>query len=134
MQSRGRRSSERGNPGRARWRRLVRSWARSGLSQAEFCRRHSLWASDFSLWKRHLQGHGGTRRVGGKTDRRPQKRLRWVPVAIGSRPASAADGREVSMGRSDSVAIVLRNGRQIHLAEGFDLEKLIRLVAALETA
>jgi hypothetical protein len=57
-----------------------------------------------------------------------------VPVAIGSQPASAADSRAESIGRSASVAIVLRNGRQIHLAEGFDLEKLIRLVAVLETA
>jgi hypothetical protein len=31
-------------------------WAASGLTQAEYCRRHDLDAADFSRWKKKLNG------------------------------------------------------------------------------
>ena len=38
------------------WLSLISDWQRSGLSQAEYCRRHSLVKSRFSYWKRKLEG------------------------------------------------------------------------------
>ena len=36
------------------WRRWLGKWKRSGLTQAEFCRRHGLKAGNFGWWKRKL--------------------------------------------------------------------------------
>lgn len=36
----------------AYWRRLLAEWERSGLSQAEFCRRRGLKAVNLAWWKR----------------------------------------------------------------------------------
>lgn len=41
--------------GRAKyWRRLVTAWEKSGLSQAEFCRRRDIKPVNFGWWKRGL--------------------------------------------------------------------------------
>ena len=133
MQSRGRRGSKRGDQ-RERWQRLVERWAKSGLSQAEFCRRHSLWASDFSVWKRRLRGDRPARKARREAGRQARKPLRWLPVEVRTRRAGGADGRAESMDRPGRVAVVLRNGREIHLGEGFDPERLVQLVEILETA
>ncbi len=36
------------------WRRLVAAWEKSGLTQAEFCRRRGIEAVNFGWWKRKL--------------------------------------------------------------------------------
>ena len=45
---------------RASWRRHIEAWSRSGLSQAEYCRRHGLQRKAFSRWKRRLEQEGGS--------------------------------------------------------------------------
>jgi len=50
------------------WQRLVAAWEKSGLSQAEFCRRRKVKAVNFGWWKRKLEliskSHPGTSRSG----------------------------------------------------------------------
>lgn len=36
------------------WRKHLRAWRGSGLSQTEYCRRHGVTAADFSWWKCEL--------------------------------------------------------------------------------
>ena len=38
------------------WQQLVSAWEKSGLSQAEFCRRRRIKAVTFGWWKRKLRG------------------------------------------------------------------------------
>lgn len=57
----------------AYWRKFLTQWRHSGLSQAEFCRRHGLNANTFSSWKtiireRDAQRPGaGTGHIRGRT-------------------------------------------------------------------
>ena len=37
-----------------RWRGHLAAWRSSGVSQAEYCRRHGLTQNDFSWWKREI--------------------------------------------------------------------------------
>jgi len=58
------------------WQRLLREWKKSGLSQAEFCRRRGITAMTFYWWKRQLKDRlAGVRRPSGRkvggTSRRP---------------------------------------------------------------
>ena len=53
------------------WRKRVEAWGRSGLSQAEYCRRQGLQPVRFSWWKRRLSAGAqavgrGRRRHGGQ--------------------------------------------------------------------
>lgn len=41
---------------RRRWREHVEGWRRSGLNQAEYCRRHGLNAKRFRYWARQEDG------------------------------------------------------------------------------
>ena len=41
------------------WARLVESWQKSGLTQAEFCRRRGVNAVTFAWWKGKFRGTGG---------------------------------------------------------------------------
>jgi hypothetical protein len=80
------------------WQRLLADWERSGLSQAEFCRRRGVKAVTFAWWKRRLsqlaqesldgrrrgdaigqrrgedggRGHGAVRRRGNPARRLPE--------------------------------------------------------------
>lgn len=36
------------------WRQMISQWQQSGLSQAAFCRRHTLQTQQFSRWKIEL--------------------------------------------------------------------------------
>ena len=35
------------------WRRHVKAWRKSGLSQADYCRQQNINPKTFSTWKRH---------------------------------------------------------------------------------
>ena len=56
-----------------RWREHLAAWQRSGLNQAEYCRRRVLKPADFSWWKQELarrdqRGLAGRARIGGELD------------------------------------------------------------------
>ncbi len=109
------------------WRRLVAAWEKSGLSQAEFCRRRKVKAVNFGWWKRKLesisQSHPGPSRSGSNRK--------------GSSPKSARP-RFVELRTTDTVAapayeVVLRGGRVIRLPQGFDPAVVAQLVVAVES-
>lgn len=107
----------------AYWRGVIDDWSRSGLSQAEYCRRHRLAAVTFSWWKGRL-----SREAGGATSRRE--------VQAGSLAAGAGF---VELRWPDALAragyeVALSNGRVVRVPEGFDAGTLTRLIAAVEAA
>ena len=107
------------------WQGWLSRWEGSGLTQAEFCRRHGLKAVNFAWWKRTLsnQAQGvALGRAGGQGRRRSKGALpEFVEVAM----PSAADGK---------YEIVLARGPVLRLPRDFDSDAVSRLIAAVESA
>lgn len=113
------------------WRVWLARWERSGLSQADFCRRHGLKAVTFSWWKREL-GDGRTRRrrrgERGDSAQAAERRPKFVEVAVASpRPS-------LSEPRTSGYEIVLQSGHIIRLPGEFDAQAVARLIVAVESA
>jgi transposase-like protein len=101
----------------AAWRRHIREWRRSGLTQERFCRRHGLALSTFSWWQRHLRN--GTR---AKTRR--SRTPSFVPIRL-AEPRPQAAGIEVEL--------QIPGGRTLRIrCDRFDQETLRQILGALE--
>ncbi len=99
------------------WQRWLSQWERSGLTQAEFCRRHRLKLANFAWWKRKLTAHVGSARSRGK----PALSAKFVEVGL---PTARALVYEV----------VLSDGRVVRVPNEFDAEAVSRLIVAVESA
>lgn len=98
------------------WSGLLSEWKRSGLSQAEFCRRRGIKAVTLAWWKRQLPSSWGDPvQAGGRA------KDRFVEVQLPSL---------VSM---PAYEIMLARGRSIRVGSQFDSEVLTRLIAAVES-
>jgi hypothetical protein len=132
----------------AYWQRLLADWERSGLSQAEFCRRRRVKAVTFAWWKRRLQGSAGAGRNRQKRRRRSVKGAAFVEVALPRGPASASDRSSASTLHSSAVhpmalhaaamlpavdgyELVLPGGACLRLPADFDPERVARFVQAV---
>jgi hypothetical protein len=114
------------------WRRLLAEWERSGLSQAEFCRRRDIKAVNLAWWKRRLKGTDHA--DGGRRARQPRRGGRdgFVEVALRRGPSSAAAmGATTIIPASDRYEVVLPGGVGLRLPDDFDAERVARLVQAL---
>jgi len=122
------------------WQRLVTAWEKSGLSQAEFCRRRGVKPVAFGWWKRRLVGAAKTgprRDRHGVGRRRTHKHADFVEVSL---PGSVFPaGSVISTGTrwrpvgSGGYEIVLNNGRVIRLPHNFNPEVVAQLIAAVES-
>ncbi len=105
------------------WQQVVADWERSGLSQAEFCRRRGLAAVTFAWWKcrlRQLDGAGGApRRSAGYVQR--GGRADFVEVAL---PRPAAYG-------GFAYELALPGGACLRVAGDFEPERVARLLQVL---
>lgn len=106
----------------AYWRGMIAAWGRSGLSQAEYCRRQRIQAVTFSWWKRRLSQSGA-----GAGDRR-QDRFRSAAVRAGF-----VEVRVPQVTRA-AYEVVLSGGRMVRVPGDFDAQVLGRLIAAVEAA
>jgi hypothetical protein len=106
-----------------RWKALLNDFRRSGLTQAEFCRRRQISLHSF---RKHLY------------QPRPSR-----PASSDHRPAAAADHQflpviilpDPNPSITDSpphLELILPNGRRIAVAAGFDPQTLRRLIAVVE--
>lgn len=96
---------------RARWKRYVEEWSRSGGTQAEYCRRHKLSAKSFTYWKRRFRQKAG---------------VSFVPVEV----KAEAQTSEVSTG-----LVLCKDGYRIEINEGFKAEalgKVLRTIRELQ--
>jgi transposase-like protein len=89
----------------ARWRKVVRAHAESGLSVAAYCRRARVPQSSFYAWRRKLRDAGS-----------------FAEVYVTAESVDDAGALEVR----------LRSGRRIVVRAGFDRRTLLELVTALE--
>jgi len=104
----------------ARWRRYIREWRRSDLTQAQFCRRHNLALSTFSWWQRHLRNGTHARTAPARRSRTPS----FVPIRL-AEPRPQAAGIEVEL--------QIPGGRTLRIrCDTFDQETLRQILGALE--
>lgn len=109
------------------WQRLLEAWEKSGLSQAEFCRRRKVKAVNFGWWKRKLESmsksHPGTGRSGSS-------RTRSSP---GSAHRQFVEFRMTDAAAGWAYEVVVRGGRVIRLPQDFDPAVVAHLVVAVES-
>jgi hypothetical protein len=128
------------------WRQLVAQWQKSGLSQAEFCRRRRIKAVSFGWWKRKLQGLGKNRRrrVDPSTGRaRTRRDADFLEVAlpdgilaassVGSTSSTVSRTRLASPIGPSRYEIALSGGRVIRLPQDFDPSVVFQLIAVVES-
>ena len=106
-----------------RWNALLNDFRRSGLTQAEFCRRRDISLHSFRkrLYSpRPLQADSSNVRTA--TTAVPH----FLPVTILPDPATSTPAPP------SHLELVLADGRRIAVAPGFDADTLRRLLAVLE--
>ena len=96
---------------------VLEAWEASGLSVAEFARRHGLGPQRLRWWKKRRAEEAG-----------PE--LSFIPVHVAAPPSSEA---QQAPGTA-SMEVLLARGRRIRVEPGFDAHALGRLVRALEEA
>jgi len=113
------------------WAWLVESWQKSGLTQAEFCRRRGVKAVTFAWWKRKLRGAAeqAHHRGGGLTANRQRPEAKFTEVRW---PGRVRDGgppvAATSDARCGAYEIVLTDGLLIRLPGDFDPTKVSQLI------
>jgi hypothetical protein len=122
------------------WQRLLAAWEKSGLSQAEFCRRRKVKAVNFGWWKRRLMGPAkSTGQREGRDRDRPNKHKRASFVELALPPSALAVGSTRSMAAPAldmgvfGYEIALNSGRVIRLPHRFDPAVVAELVRAVES-
>jgi len=103
---------ERSREARGKWQRVVSEQGQSGQSVAAFCRERQLRASHFYWWKKQLQASAAPKFV----------EVKWATAAPS--PTLAGDRR---------VDVLLRHGRTLRVAPGFDADLLRSLLRVLES-
>lgn len=128
------------------WQRLVTQWQKSGLSQADFCRRRRLKPVTFGWWKRKLRGPGRNhrRRANRGTGR---TRTGWdadfleVALPDGVSAANSVGSTRSTVSRTRLAPpigpvhyeVVLSGGRVIRLPQDFDPGVVSQLIAVVES-
>ena len=102
----------------ARWRRIIRDQAHSGLSIREFCRRSEAPESAFYFWRRELQRRG----TAPEQPQRPSSRPAFVPVRVTAPDPPIAAG---------VITIHLSDACRIHVAPTVDRAALTDVLAVL---
>ena len=105
------------------WKSLLNEFRRSGLTQAEFCRRRQISLHSF---RKHLYPPRPSRP--DLSDDRPSAGAdpRFLPVTILADPIPSITAP------SAHLELILPHGRRIAVAPGFDPQTLRRLIAAVE--
>jgi len=96
---------------------VLEAWEASGLSVAEFARRHGLGPQRLRWWKKRRAEEAG-----------PE--FSFIPVHVAAAPSPEA---QQAPGTA-SMEVLLARGRRIRVEPGFDAHALARLVRALEEA
>jgi len=123
-------------PRREYWRALVEECRRSGLSQAEFCRRRGLATGTLNFWKSVLaRGVGRGASPVGAGRARPAARLAFVPIRV---TPPRAPGIEMESsgpgGGGGELEIVLGPGRLVRVRGRVDAQWLGQVLGAVAAA
>ena len=113
------------------WAQLVGAWEKSGLTQAEFCRRREVKAVTFAWWKRKLRGKAdaGERRRQRSTASSRRRSAKFAEVVWPRRMLTTGAAKSMSVDRpATGYEIVLADGLLIRLPGDFDPEKVSQLI------
>ena len=128
------------------WATQVAAWERSGLTQAEYCRRRRIKSGSFAWWKRQLLGSAGarpTRRADrskrstkaskqrGRVTKLPERAKRRAGSAKLS--ASFVELPLVSAFPASTYELLLVSGRTIRIPSQFDPQVLSGLISVVES-
>jgi hypothetical protein len=103
------------------WRGVVRRWQRSGRTASAFCAEQGLSAASFYAWRRTIAQRDQPSAPTTPACHDEQNDLpAFVPLSVAPAPATPA------------LEVVLRPGRVIRVAPGFDAATLRNLLAVLE--
>jgi hypothetical protein len=106
-----------------RWNALLNDFRRSGLTQAEFCRRRQISLHSF---RKHLYLPRPSQPAPGD-DRSPATTDHYfLPVTILPDPIPSITASQPHL------ELILSNGRRIAVAPGFDPQTLRRLISVVE--
>ncbi len=121
-------SRARPTPRRAHWQALLAACRRSGLSQAEFCRRRGIPAGTLAFWKHTL------RRPARASQPARRAAPTFVPVRVAAppRPVVHASAGAATTGTGE-IDILLDGGRRIRVRGQVELAWLRQVVRTLET-
>ena len=103
------------------WRRQIRSWERSGLTQRAFCEKRGLSLSSFVWWKSELKNRASLLDEDGQPSNGSGL---FVPVHV--EPAG------LQTGTAGAIEVSLPSGPVLRIPAGFDTSYLIRLLDVLE--
>jgi transposase len=103
--------------------RIVAESGSSGLSIAEFARRHDVHPNLVHAWRRQVQA--------GELSVAANGEARFVPVSVAG-GSSAAGPIADDAGVGTVVEVMLRNGRVLRLSEGVAPRRVALLADALE--
>jgi transposase len=103
--------------------RLVSESAASGMSIADFARRHDVHPNLVHAWRRQAQP--------GELSAAPDGAARFMPVAVATEDSTALSRRTGDDGGS-IVEVVLRNGRLLRLSDRMAAGRAALLADALE--
>jgi len=109
------------------WERHLRAWQQSGLSQAQYCRRHHLSAPAFGWWKGRLSLARTPDKRTAKECRTAGRKSSFVELTLCEREAPAPAGAVV-------YEIVLSRQRCLRLGSRFEPERVRQLLELLEGA
>ncbi|RME60758.1 IS66 family insertion sequence hypothetical protein, partial [Candidatus Parcubacteria bacterium] len=98
------------------WQRHIARWRQSGITQAEYCRRHNLCRRQFTYWK-------------GKLKDSSREPISFIPVKV----VDTQEKQCLEKGAGSSSGVVLYRGRyRIEVREGFSAEVLGEVLRVLE--
>jgi hypothetical protein len=108
-----------------RWNALLNDFRRSGLTQAEFCRRRQVSLHSF---RKHLYQPRPSQPAPVPSDDRSSPSLdhHFLPVTILPDPILSMTASQPHL------ELILSNGRRIAVAPGFDPQTLRRLISVVE--
>ena len=118
-------------PRRAHWQALLEECRESGLSQAEFCRRHGILPGTLAFWKHTLTREAQTGRPRGR--RAGAALPTFLPVrVVAPVPAPDTDPVDAAAPTVGELAIMLRGRRHVRVRGRVDLHWLGQVVRTLE--
>jgi hypothetical protein len=119
-------------PRREYWRARIEECRRSGLSQAEFCRRRGIPPGTLGYWKCILTREARRTRGPAPASAGPE-RLSFLPVEVALPPPPPATAT-TSPDETADVEIVLAHGRRVHVRGRVDVQWLGQVGATLDAS
>ena len=119
-------------PRRAHWQALLEACRRSGLSQAEFCRRRGVPPGTLAFWKHTLAREARPSRSRARPVRPATPAFVPVRVVAPPRPAADAIGGPATAA-SGEIEIVLAGGLRVRVRGRVDVPWLGQVIRTLAT-